>query len=113
MFPVSHFPAGTLVDVWAVLELLFHVIVVCTATESAIGLNAFPAIDIVLFDGVLVDGAVGLEELFLHPIINTSSILAIMMEKLKKSLCIMNTSFIIFFYSLHSSTYNKGNKFLT
>ena len=84
MFPVAHFPAGTLVDVWAILELLFHIIVVCTGTVIDAGLKVFPAIDTVTFDGLLVAGAVGLEELLLHPLTNTSSILAVMTEKLKK-----------------------------
>jgi hypothetical protein len=79
MFPVSHFPTS-LVEVWAILELLFHVIVEFFAIVMAVGLNEFPAIVIVLFDGVLDDGAVGLEELSLHPIINTNSILVIMTE---------------------------------
>jgi hypothetical protein len=99
MFPVSHFPGGTLVDVWAVLELLFHITVVCTGTVSDDGLNVFPAIDTVTFDVLLVDGAVGLEELLLHPLTNTNSVLAAMTEKIKNSLYIMNISFILFFYS--------------
>ena len=109
---MSHFPIS-LVDVWAVLELLFQVIVVCTATVSDDGLNAFPAIDIVLFDGVLDDGAVGLEELFLHPIINTNSILVIMTENPINSLCIMNISFIVFFPPLCIRTNNEEHTFLS
>ena len=91
-----HFPIS-LVDVWAVLELLFHVIVVCTATVSDDGLKVFPAIAIVLVDGVSDGGAVGLDELFLHPLTNTNSILAVMTEKPKNSLYIMYISFIMFF----------------
>lgn len=89
MFPVSHTPVS-LVDVWAAPELLFHVIVVCTGTVSDDGLNAFPDIDIVLVvDEFPYDGAVGLDELFLHPLTNTNSILAVIMERPKNSLYIL------------------------
>jgi hypothetical protein len=64
MFPVSHFPTTSLVDVWAIAELLFHVIVEFFAIVMVAGLKTFPAIVIVLVAGVLDDGAVGLEELW-------------------------------------------------
>jgi hypothetical protein len=101
MLPVSHAPVS-LVEVCAMLELLFQVTVEFTAIVSVAGLNVFPAI-VIVFEfagGLLDDGPAGLEELSLHPTILMSNIPAMMMKKPLNSLCIMNISFVLFHYTL-------------
>jgi hypothetical protein len=103
MFPVSHIPATSLVEVWVTLELLYQVTVVCTATVRDDGLNVFPAIATVCPGaGVPDDGAVGLEDLSLQPIITISSKQAVMMEMPKNILYILNISSNYVFLFLQS-----------
>ena len=72
MLPVSHTPVS-LVDVCATLELLFHVTVEFTAIVSIPGLKELPDMVIVFeFLEVLDDDPVGLVELSLHPLTNTT-----------------------------------------
>jgi hypothetical protein len=110
MLPVSHAPVS-LVEVCAMLELLFQVIVEFTAIVSIAGLNEFPAIVIVFVfaGGLLDDVPAGLEELSLHPIILMSNIPAVMMKKLLNSLCIMNISVLCF--AIYFQTNDRRDKF--